>query len=111
LLQGEVARQLVSLVEDVGYLCRLVARPRLLWHWIYELFDIVWITVKATALDAALEAVPEQDLDSGGAVPLLNGVDHVARSRNRYGHERVLPGRVCQLSPFANVEVARTPRC
>jgi 2-dehydropantoate 2-reductase len=118
LLQGEVARQLVSPVEDIGYLCRLVARPRLLWHRIYEPFDIVWITVKATALDAALEAVPEQDLDSEVAVPLLNGVAHVARLRDRYGHERVLPGtiqveaerhepgRVCQLSPFANVEVA-----
>ena len=82
-----------------------------------EPFDIVWITVKATALDAALETVPEQDLGSGVVMPLLNGVDHVARLRERYGPERVLPGtirveseqlepgRVRQLSPFANVEV------
>jgi 2-dehydropantoate 2-reductase len=81
-------------------------------------FDIVWITVKATALEAALEAVPEQELGSGVVVPLLNGIDHVARLRERYGPERVIagtirveaeqlePGRVRQLSSFANVEVA-----
>src|SRR3712207_2645784 len=59
-----------------------------------EPFDIVWITVKATALDAALEAVPEQDLDSGVVVPLLNGVDHTVQLRARYGPERVLPGTI-----------------
>jgi 2-dehydropantoate 2-reductase len=86
-----------------------------------EPFDIVWITVKATALDAALEAVPEQDLGSGVVVPLLNGIEHVAQLRERYGPERVLsgtirveaerlePGRVRQLSPFANLEVAPSP--
>ncbi len=86
-----------------------------------EPFDIVWITVKATALEAALEAVPEQELGSGVVVPLLNGVDHVGQLRDRYGPERVLPGtirveaeqlepgRVRQLSPFANVEVAPSP--
>jgi len=83
-----------------------------------EPFDIVWITVKATALEAALEVVPEQDLGHGVVVPLLNGVDHVARLRERYGSERVLPGtirveaeqvepgRVRQLSSFVKVEVA-----
>ena len=81
-------------------------------------FDVVWITVKATALEAALEALPEQELGHGVVVPLLNGIDHVARMRERYGPERVLPGtirveaeqvepgRVRQLSSFANVEVA-----
>ena len=84
-------------------------------------FDNVWITVKAAALDAALEAVSEEELGSGVVVPLLNGIDHVARLRERYGLERVLPGtirveaeqlepgRVRQLSPFANVEVAQSP--
>ena len=59
-----------------------------------------------------------QESGSGVLVPLLNGVDHVARLRERYGPERVLPGTirveaeqlepglVRQLSPFANVEVA-----
>jgi 2-dehydropantoate 2-reductase len=50
-------------------------------------FDVVWITVKATALEAALGAVPPEELGGGGVVPLLNGVDHVARLRERYGAE------------------------
>jgi 2-dehydropantoate 2-reductase len=69
-------------------------------------------------LESALEAVPEQGLGGGVVVPLLNGIDHVARLRERYGPERVLPGtirveaeqvepgRVRQLSSFANVQVA-----
>jgi 2-dehydropantoate 2-reductase len=86
-----------------------------------EPFDVVWITVKATALETALEAVPEQELGGGVVVPLLNGVDHVARLRDRYGPERVLPGtirveaeqvepgRVRHLSAFADVQVAPGP--
>lgn len=86
-----------------------------------EPFDIVWIAVKATTLEAALGTVPEEELGCGVVVPLLNGVDHVARLREWYGPERVLPGtirveaeriepgRVRQLSPFANVEVAPSP--
>ena len=83
-----------------------------------EPFDIVWITVKATALKAALHAVPEQELRSGLVVPLLNGIDHVAKLRQLYGPERVLPGtirveaeqlepgRVRQLSSFVNIDAA-----
>ena len=86
-----------------------------------EPFDIVWITVKATALEAALEAIPEQELRDGVVVPLLNGIDHVLRLRQRYGPERVLPGtirleagqlgpgRVRQSSPVAEVQVAPSP--
>ena len=86
-----------------------------------EPFDIVWMTVKATALEAALEAVSKEELGSGLLVPLLNGVEHVTRLREHYGPERVLPGtirveaeqlepgRVRQLSPFANVEVTQSP--
>jgi len=84
-------------------------------------FDVVWITVKATALEEALGAVPPEELGGGVVVPLLNGVDHVARLRERYGSERVLPGtirveaeqvepgRVRQLSAFADVQVAPGP--
>ena len=85
-----------------------------------EPFDVVWITVKATALEAALDAVPEQKLGDGVVVPLLNGVDHVAQLRERYGPERVVPGtirveverlepgRVLQNSLFAELQVAPT---
>ncbi len=86
-----------------------------------EPFDVVWITVKATALEAALDAVPEQKLGDGVVVPLLNGIDHVAQLRERYGSERVVPGtirveverlepgRVLQNSLFAELQVAPTP--
>jgi 2-dehydropantoate 2-reductase len=84
-------------------------------------FDIVWITVKATALEAALRTVPPEKLDAGVVVPLLNGVDHVEQLRDRYGAERVLPGtiqveaeqmgpgRLRHLSAFANVQLAPRP--
>lgn len=83
-----------------------------------EPYDIVWITVKATTLEAALQAVPEQELGEGIVVSLLNGVDHVERLRERYGSERVVPGtirveaeqlgpgRILQSSPFAQVQLA-----
>jgi 2-dehydropantoate 2-reductase len=83
-----------------------------------ERFDVVWITVKATALEAALRIVPPERLGNGVVVPLLNGVDHVKQLRDRYGPERVLPGtmrveaerlgpgRVRHLSAFADVQVA-----
>jgi len=83
-----------------------------------EQFDVVWITVKATALEAALRSVPPDGLVSGFVVPLLNGVDHVKQLRERYGPERVLPGTmrveseqlrpgwVRHLSAFADVNLA-----
>jgi 2-dehydropantoate 2-reductase len=86
-----------------------------------EHFDVVWITVKATALEAALTAVPSEILNDSVLVPLLNGVDHVGQLRKSYGAERVLPGtirveaeqigpgRVRHLSAFANVQVAPRP--
>jgi 2-dehydropantoate 2-reductase len=84
-------------------------------------FDVVWITVKATALEAALSAVDPEKLGDGIVVPLLNGVDHVEQLRHRYGAERVLPGtirveaeqmgpgQVRHLSAFADVQVAPSP--
>lgn len=83
--------------------------------------DVVWITVKATALEEALAAVSPEELGDGVVVPLLNGVDHVKQLRDRYGPERVLPGtirveaeqlapgRVRHLSTFADVQVAPSP--
>src|SRR5216684_6280592 len=52
--------------------------------------DVLWITVKATQFEPALTA-----LKNPGAVraivPLLNGIDHVALLRDRYGADRVIP--------------------
>ena len=86
-----------------------------------EQFDVVWIAVKATALESALSSIPPEVLEDGVLVPLLNGVDHVRRLRDRYGAERILPGtirveaeqaepgRVRHLSAFADVQVAPNP--
>ncbi len=81
-------------------------------------FDVIWITVKATALKAALRAVAPEKLGDSVVVPLLNGVDHVEQLHDRYGPKRVLPGtirveaeqmgpgQVRHLSTFVNVQVA-----
>src|SRR5215212_8943223 len=83
--------------------------------------DVVWITVKSTALEAALDVLTPEELGDGIVVPLLNGVDHVELLRGRYGAERVLPGtirveaeragpgRVRHLSAFADVQLAPNP--
>src|SRR5215217_7055195 len=76
---------------------------------------------KAPVLEAALRAVAPEKLGDGVVVPLLNGIDHVERLRDRYGPERVLPGtirveaeqmgfgRVRHLSAFADVQVSPSP--
>ena len=43
-------------------------------------FDVLWIAVKATHLDAALRSVTNAE-QIGAIVPLLNGIDHVALLR------------------------------
>jgi 2-dehydropantoate 2-reductase len=83
--------------------------------------DVLWLTVKATQLEAALVAL--QNPESVKAiVPLLNGIDHVARLRGRYGAQRVIPatiavetervspGFIVQRSPFARLNVLSAGR-
>jgi 2-dehydropantoate 2-reductase len=53
--------------------------------------DILWIATKTYQLDEALALV---DATQGIVVPLLNGVDHVAVLRARFGHDRVVPGTI-----------------
>jgi len=79
--------------------------------------DVLWVTVKATQLDQALRSIP-QSSTYRGVVPLLNGTDHVALLRERFGEdvvipatiavesERVAPGRISQPSPFSRLSVA-----
>ena len=83
--------------------------------------DVVWITVKATQLESALSSFPSAD-GVRAIVPLLNGVDHVARLREKYGvdrvipatiaveSERVAPGHIVHRSPFAILNVASSGR-
>ena len=80
-----------------------------------EPVDVLWIATKTYQLQTALEAVP---VSPGCVVPLLNGVDHIAVLRARFGHEqvvpgtiaveaeRIAPGRFIQRSPFVRLNLA-----
>lgn len=83
--------------------------------------DALWITVKATQLDSALAAYKNPD-SARAVVPLLNGIDHLALLRARYGAgrvipatiavetERVGPGHIVHRSPFARLNVLSAGR-
>jgi 2-dehydropantoate 2-reductase len=83
--------------------------------------DVLWIAVKATQLEDALRSVPDPAAVKI-VVPLLNGVDHVARLRDIFGHEsvvagtiagemeRVAPGRYLHPSPFLMLNVSSSGR-
>jgi 2-dehydropantoate 2-reductase len=106
---GLIGTVLASLDEDV----RVVVRPERLATYPAQLtlerpsgpltapakavatltedVEVLWIATKTYQLQAALEtvhAVPRC------VVPLLNGVDHVAVLRERFGSERVVPGTI-----------------
>ncbi len=78
--------------------------------------DVLWLTVKATQMEAALGALKNYETVRG-IVPLLNGIDHVSLLRARYGSERVIPatiavetervspGHIVHRSPFARLNV------
>jgi len=83
-----------------------------------EPVDAVLIAVKHTALDAALDRVPPHALGAAGlVVPFLNGVEHPAALRARYGPDRVAPasirvestrrspGVIEHGSPFAEIDL------
>jgi 2-dehydropantoate 2-reductase len=55
--------------------------------------DVLWITVKATQMQSALESVPAGS-QIRAIVPLLNGIDHVQLLRERFGHDRVIPATI-----------------
>src|SRR5271165_2675792 len=76
--------------------------------------DVLWITTKATQLEAALAAFTHPE-KVRAIVPLLNGVDHIPLLRSKYGtdkiipatiaveSERVAPGHIIHPSPFARL--------
>ena len=75
-----------------------------------EPVDVLWTATKTYQLQTALEAVPGLP---GCVVPLLNGVDHIAVLRTRFGREhvaveaeRIAPGRFIQRSPFVRLNLA-----
>jgi len=56
-----------------------------------EPVDVLWIATKTYQLSAAVEIVR---VAPRCVVPLLNGVDHVAVLRARFGNDRVVPGTI-----------------
>ncbi|MGW3443086.1 ketopantoate reductase family protein [Streptomyces sp. NPDC001076] len=89
-----------------------------------EPVDACLITVKATALDAALTRIPPAALGDALLVPFLNGVEHPALLRTHYAPDRVAPsvirvestrtapGVIEHTSPFAEIDLAgaKVPR-
>jgi len=83
--------------------------------------DVLWVAVKATQLEDALRSVPESTRIRA-VVPLLNGIDHVARLRQGFGSDRVIaatiagemerlaPGRMVHPSPFLMLNIASSGR-
>ncbi|MBL1080958.1 2-dehydropantoate 2-reductase [Streptomyces actinomycinicus] len=83
-----------------------------------EPVDACLITVKHTALDAALTRVPPAALGDALVVPLLNGIEHPAALRARHRPDRVAPavirvestriapGVIEHGSPFTEIDLA-----
>jgi len=79
--------------------------------------DVLWLTIKATQLDAALRAVTPAEA-VGAIVPLLNGIDHLSVLRAKFGNDRVIaatiagemerisPGEFVHRSPFLRLNVS-----
>lgn len=80
-------------------------------------FDVVLLSVKATALEAAIEDVGPAVGPGTTIVPFLNGIGHLAVLNQRFSAERVLggvvkvqtqldaAGDVRQLGPLATIEI------
>jgi 2-dehydropantoate 2-reductase len=83
--------------------------------------DVLWITVKAPQLTAALAALTKPE-SVKAIVPLLNGIDHLALLRAKYGadrviaatiageSERVAPGHIVHRTSFARLNVSSAGR-
>jgi 2-dehydropantoate 2-reductase len=83
--------------------------------------DVLWVTVKATQLEPALAALTNPE-SVRGIVPLLNGIDHLALLRGKYGVDRVIaatiaveteriaPGHIVHRSPFARLNASSAGR-
>ncbi|MDX3749278.1 2-dehydropantoate 2-reductase [Streptomyces sp. AK08-02] len=83
--------------------------------------DAVLVAVKHTNLDTALARVPAKALGDALVVPFLNGVEHPAALRARYGADRVAPaviriestrtapGVIEHASPFVEIDLSGDP--
>jgi 2-dehydropantoate 2-reductase len=93
------------------------ARP-----WLTAPVDVLFVTVKAPDLLAALTRAPAPLLRDAAVVPLLNGVDHVPLLRAAFPQStvvpmtvaveatRVEPGVIEHVSPFADYAISAEHR-
>ncbi len=80
--------------------------------------DVLWIAVKAHQLVDAIDLIPTKNFGIAAIIPLLNGIEHVALLRARFGNasivpatiaveaERTSPGHIIQRSPFVRLAVS-----
>lgn len=78
--------------------------------------DVLWVTPKATQLEAALELAPAHAVQQALVIPLLNGIDHMRVLRARYDRVlagtirvasvRAADGRIVQTSPFVTMDLS-----
>lgn len=57
-----------------------------------EVVDVLWVTTKALQLDEALHSVSTSRPRC--VVPLLNGLDHIAKLNGMFGADVVIPGTI-----------------
>ncbi|MGA9352306.1 MAG: ketopantoate reductase family protein [Terriglobales bacterium] len=55
--------------------------------------DVLWLTIKATQLEDALRSITKPE-SIRAVVPLLNGIDHLAILRSKFGADRVIPATI-----------------
>jgi 2-dehydropantoate 2-reductase len=83
--------------------------------------EVLWVAVKATQLESALEQLKSTYALVSTVVPLLNGIDHVARLRRSFGtsvvpatitveSERIAVAHVVQRSAFVRFGISELGR-
>src|SRR5216683_3558724 len=105
LMAGALARagHPVTLIVRTDHPARLSVESRVLGNFevgvdsvrrLAEPVDVLWVTVKATQLEAALASARPEAAPDALVVPLLNGIDHVELLRRTYGADRVAAGAI-----------------
>jgi 2-dehydropantoate 2-reductase len=103
----------LSLERPQGY--EPILAPAMATASLSQPADLLWIATKTYQLQSALDLVKTAPRY---VIPLLNGVEHVAALRSRFGSERVIPatiaveaersapGKFIQRSPFIRLNLA-----
>jgi 2-dehydropantoate 2-reductase len=104
-------------VRSVALGTDFTAHPRAVDE-LSEPVDVLLVATKAAGLAGAIERIR---VDPALVVPLLNGVEHMAPLRSRFGEHKVVagviriesdrpePGEVAQTSPGARIDLAGAP--